>query len=391
MQPQMRYTSLTKALADHANVSELKLRGSCLRALPSDIRRLEHLEILDVSQTQITTLPDEIGDLRRLRVLSCSECWGLKTVPDALVRLTSLEEFNLWGTHITNLPDLSGLSQLHTLNLGAIRSLASVPATCASLPSLRHLNVYGHSVEAIPAAIFGLAGLQELEVGDDALDELPEDVGDLRGLRRLSVYASHLQTLPRAIARLTALEDIDVSLSHRLDLSSVFPLLAALPRLRTLALGGSFPMKKQFREIPRGIGSLRQLRQLNVQGNDLQELPPDVFDLVELTELNFSQNILRAIPAEIGKLRHLRKLDLKFNRYNPYIADSVNIDLTQLFAQADKLANLRELDLRYLSLETLPDEIGRLTHLKILHLGHEFPQRERARIQQLLPRTSVKF
>ncbi len=150
-------------------------------------------------------------------------------------------------------------------------------------------------------------------------------------------------------------------------------------------------MKKQFQTIPPGIGRIRHLKHLDVHGNDLKSLPPDLFDLSLLTELNLRQNVLRAIPADIGKLRCLRKLDLKFNRYNPYIADSTNIDLTQLFAQADKLTDLRELDLRYLNLTALPVEISHFARLKVLYLGNEFPHQERARIQQLLPHTAVKF
>ena len=93
----------------------------------------------------------------------------------------------------------------------------------------------------------------------------------------------------------------------------------------------------------------------------------------------------------MGNLRSLRKLDLMFNRANVYVPGSKNLDLMPLFRQADGLRNLRELNLEYMNLRTLPDDVARFHRLKTLRLGYEYPLRERERIRRLLPNTSVTF
>jgi hypothetical protein len=65
---------------------------SGITSLPREIGNLKRLDTIDISAADIgPTLPDEIGDLAELRYLSISACKTLKELPASLMKLKKLE------------------------------------------------------------------------------------------------------------------------------------------------------------------------------------------------------------------------------------------------------------------------------------------------------------
>ncbi|AVM75387.1 leucine-rich repeat domain-containing protein [Magnetospirillum gryphiswaldense] len=117
---------------DLDEVVELDVRDRGLRRLPEDLGRLRKLRILDVTKNQLDVLPDTLGDLVELRSLhafrnnltalpsSIGRCRHLtfldvdsnplQTLPAELVQLTALEALDFSRTQVTTLP--SGLENL---------------------------------------------------------------------------------------------------------------------------------------------------------------------------------------------------------------------------------------------------------------------------------------
>jgi hypothetical protein len=158
------------------------------------------------------------------------------------------------------------------------------------------------------------------------------------GPDRFSSYGYRIEVLPDVIAELGFLEVLDL---HETGL----------------------------RELPEAIGDLLALEELRVPGNDLETLPTGLRRLVALRSLVLSANRLAGLPEEIGELAALEEIHAARN------------PLDSLPAGLGDLERLRLLDVSALGepgsaggpgggeLRELPEELGRLGELEILHVA----------------------
>lgn len=166
------------------------MKLSCgLSEFPPEIFDLaETLEILDLSGNALSSLPDDLPRLHRLRILFCSD------------------------NQFVELPVVLGqCAQLTMIGFKA-NQIASVPAT--ALPAL----------------------LRWLILTDNRITELPAEIGLCVRLQKLMLAGNQLQALPPELARCTNLELLRIA-ANRL---SVLPeWLLGLPRLSWLAYAGN--------------------------------------------------------------------------------------------------------------------------------------------------------
>jgi Leucine-rich repeat (LRR) protein len=89
-----------------------------IAVIPSEIRNLKKLEVLELRLNSISRLPDAIVELRNLRTLDLTDNLPLSNV-DQVVGLENLEELILFGCGVTKLPeDIGKLRKLKYLGLG---------------------------------------------------------------------------------------------------------------------------------------------------------------------------------------------------------------------------------------------------------------------------------
>ena len=67
-------------------------------------------------------------------------------------------------------------------------------------------------------------------------------------------------------------------------------------------------------ELPKEVGRLRKLRVLDLSRNMLAALPPSLGCLHQLERLVASHNMLEMLPSTLGALEHLRTLDVSQNK-----------------------------------------------------------------------------
>jgi hypothetical protein len=189
----------------------------------------------------------------------------------------------------------------------------------------------------------------DLEDGDGVLEplELGFQVwrrGRLRALHsgpdRFSSYGYRIEVLPDAIAELGFLEVLDL---HETGLLTLPESLGDLLALRELRVPGN-----ALEELPDGLRRLVTLRSLVVSANRLAVLPETIGELAALEELHAARNPLASLPAGLGALERLRVLDVSA--------------LPEREAAAGPEAGSGEL-------RELPDELGRLRELEILHVA----------------------
>ncbi|MDN3987419.1 leucine-rich repeat-containing protein kinase family protein [Zwartia vadi] len=167
-----------------------QLRLSCnLKDFPTEIFDLaDTLEILDLSGNALSSLPDRLPELHKLKILFCSD------------------------NQFTELPRV----------LGQCKALSMV--------GFRNNNIRHVLTEALPPL------LRWLILTGNQLTELPLELGDRPHLQKLMVAGNRLQTLPEALGNCKSLELIRIAANRFEALPSV---LLKLPRLSWLSYSGN--------------------------------------------------------------------------------------------------------------------------------------------------------
>ena len=168
-----------------------------LASLPDEIYDLaETLEILNLSDNQLTDLPADLPRLHQLRVIFCA------------------------GNRFTRLPEILG--QCPKLEVIGFRSNAIETLSAAALPP----------------------GLRWLILTDNRLGQLPPEIGHCKRLQKLMLAGNCLTGLPAEMRELKGLELLRLSANRFEALPDFIP---TLPRLAWLAFGGN-PFSRDGRE-----------------------------------------------------------------------------------------------------------------------------------------------
>ena len=110
--------------------------------------------------------------------------------------LSQSESLDLSNLNLRTLPDAIGnLGNLKKLILNGNR-LSTLPETMWDLDDLQKLSLENNELRAVPDVVCSLINLQELNLSDNALTVLPHTVGQLNYLQKLVVSNNQLSALP---------------------------------------------------------------------------------------------------------------------------------------------------------------------------------------------------
>jgi hypothetical protein len=146
--------------------------SSGLTEFPREIFDLaDSLEVLNLSGNALTSLPDDLPRLHRLRVIFCSD------------------------NPFTTLPPVLGqCAQLEMVGFKACR-IAHVPAE-ALPPRLRWFTLTDNHIEQLLAAIGQCQRLQKLMLAGNRLTQLPAELAQCSRLELLRISANRFEALP---------------------------------------------------------------------------------------------------------------------------------------------------------------------------------------------------
>jgi len=187
---QGRAMSSLQQLRTGALAGTRRLQLACgLREFPPEIFDLaETLEILDLSGNALSSLPDDLPRLRKLRILFCSD------------------------NQFTELPEILG--QCPRLSMVGFKANRIRKVAAQSLP----------------------AQLRWLILTDNQLEELPAAIGNCTQLQKLMLAGNQLRTLPAELAACSRLELLRIAANRLAEFPSW---LLSLPRLSWLAYAGN--------------------------------------------------------------------------------------------------------------------------------------------------------
>ena len=333
---------------------ELCLKGRKLRHVPEALTKLTDVEVLDLSDNQLTGLPEELMNLNQLKALLLSDN-KLEELPGSVSRLKTLTTLDVAYNGIKTVPEtISNLNQLTTLNL-SFNELQEMPKTLCQLQKLTTLDITSNPIKRIPKEITTLHQLSTLRIANTMLRELPSFVCQLKKLVNLDVSRNEMARLPGTFSSLSLLQTLNLSATKLEELPES---LFLLKRLTSLDVSWN-----RLKKIPKNIEHLHQLTTLRLEGNNLFELPEAIGKLGKLTALDVSHNRLVSLPRAIASLSSLKTLLMSCNK------------LYLLANGIFRLESLSTLDVGYNEIPKISDRIADLTDLTTLQLaGNELTE-----------------
>ncbi|MCV2368125.1 leucine-rich repeat-containing protein kinase family protein [Roseateles oligotrophus] len=173
----------------------------------------------------------ELAGISRLD-LSC----GLTELPPEVFALAdSLEVLNLSGNALSSLPD--DLPRLHKLKVlfCSENRFTELPVVVGACASLSMVGFKSNQLTKLPAAALP-AQLRWLILTDNQLTELPAELGERPHLQKLALAGNRLRELPDSMAQCRRLSLLRMSANR---FQQIPPWLLELPHLAWLAVGGN--------------------------------------------------------------------------------------------------------------------------------------------------------
>ncbi|MCY3414181.1 MAG: hypothetical protein INQ03_21225 [Candidatus Heimdallarchaeota archaeon] len=299
----------------------LEINQSSLTELPDSIYEIENLEILDISNTPITSIRRGFKKLEYLGIdttdistlsarlfnskllgLSIRNC-PLRSIPSSISLCIDLDVFVLENTFVQYLPDdfynlfnlihleLSG-NRIKQLNEG-ISNLKKIGLLILedinfdlelSFPSLDYLRLKNCALKAFPQFIRNLHLLEGLNLSNNSISKVPDWLSDLKQLKQLTLSNNMIAEFPLTIM-ISGLENINISN----NLLIKFPIqLAQCNSLYEIILTGN-----QIDEVPVDILKIISDCSVELNDNKIATLPMEFYDEnVDISLLNIKNNPL---------------------------------------------------------------------------------------------------
>lgn len=161
---------------------------------------------------------------------------GLTEFPREIFNLAdTLESLDLSGNALSSLPDdLPRLAKLRII-FCSDNAFTELPAVLGQCPQLSMIGFKANRIVTVPGASLP-ATLRWLILTDNHVDHLPPEIGRCTRLQKLMLAGNRLRTLPPELGRCARLELLRLA-ANRLDELPAW--LATMPRLSWLAYAGN--------------------------------------------------------------------------------------------------------------------------------------------------------
>ncbi|RLN23830.1 putative disease resistance RPP13-like protein 3 [Panicum miliaceum] len=286
----------------------LSLRGTDVSKVPPEVRKLEHLQTLDLWESGVVELPEtvtKLGKLERLHLRNKTSWKHMWSLPRGLKNMRALRELGMviLGGDAQVAHDVRQLERLEDLKLflhtekisGNASVVSELAVSLSKLYSLRRLIIEDHGY---------YGGRYDVYRGSFILDFLHDLISPPRLLRCLKI-SGLIKCIPTWVGSLTYLVEFRVCWARLVD-DQIFGALCKLPNLRCIQL--EWDCYSGTRLVARTTHSFPSLTKLRVVCGAAN---PKVFQFearsmpkLETLHINFARNRERSIVG----IEHLTKL-----------------------------------------------------------------------------------
>lgn len=197
-----KLSALPTGLGNFRGLRSLYIRSGSLEELPESFAKLEKLRTLTLNIPKCKNISERFGDFLELRSLLLA-CDSLEYLPASICKMTELENLELAGKNITSMPDQIGnLRNLQRLYIRSSKKLETLPPGIGDLKNLTELAITSTSVQTLPATIGQLQRLRKLRLRDNSLESIPAEITQLDSIVDLELQSNELAELPQGFERL---------------------------------------------------------------------------------------------------------------------------------------------------------------------------------------------
>ncbi|XP_074562931.1 putative inactive receptor kinase At5g10020 [Curcuma longa] len=289
------------------------------------IQTFKNLEVLDVSDNQLTGELPAFNSVYSLKIFRASGNYLNGSIPGALLASSlQLQEIDLSGNELTgNALDVNSTS-LKLLNLSFNMLTGSLPSSiglCISV-DLSNNNISG-DLSVLPS--WGNT-LEVIDLSSNSLSGTYPEALQFQNLRSIRIQNNHLAGfLPSAFENYPSLSELDLSLNEFSGpiLPGFFKSVLTSLNLSGNQFSGNIPIQSSHSTESFVLPSYNHLESLDLSDNTLTgPLPPEIINLQRLKLLILRNNSLSGeLPSELGKLSSLEILDLSMNHFDGDIPD----------------------------------------------------------------------
>lgn len=318
------YADLKSGKVHPDSIKKLSISDVRSAVVPAEVLRCKNLEELELVNTRINALQDELNLLTNL-----SSIYVYNNIPDKRLILGKNDHVNylrIAGHHPDKLPKSYGnFKSLDSLNLN--RSMAVRLPNVRHNPQLTivnvvnnnitlkrykggktvtHLDLRANKVTKVPNSISRkFPNLKALSFNSNPVKKVKPGLGKLNDLEFISFYGNMLSEIPAPVYKLTKLEVIDLFDNQ---IEAVSPEIKNLQQLKILYLANN----KLYR-LPDEIGQLKNLEEVYVYNNRMDTLPASMDKLDKLRVLWVNDNFFHTIPATTWRAGKIDYLDASQN------------------------------------------------------------------------------
>ncbi|WP_378188136.1 leucine-rich repeat domain-containing protein [Aquimarina sp. W85] len=248
------FDNQTKKLNDKSLISLIKYIN----------KKIPDLKVLSLEcLSEITKIPEEIGELHQVQRLIIKENPKLTTITETIFNLSNLEFLDLNDNELKRLPETIGnLDKLKELYIGR-NKIENLPSSIGDLSNLEILYLNGNELKRLPETIGKLDNLKNFKLVFNKIENLPSSIGDLSNLEILDLSSNSLATLPETIGNLNKLINFELGANF---LQALPDTIGSLTNLEYLGLNFN-----ELTVLPESISGLNNLNMIGVRGNPLSE------------------------------------------------------------------------------------------------------------------------
>lgn len=190
-----------------------------LRDFPQEIFQLaDTLEALDLSGNQLSSLPDELPRLHKLKILFCSDN-QFTELPEILGQCPQLEMVGFKANKINHVPDAALGKSLRWLIL-TDNQISELPSTIGACNRLQKLMLSGNQLRHLPESMSNCQNLELIRIAANRFEALPEFLFTLPRLSWLA-YAGNpcsarAENLAHTLNPINEIDWSDLELSDKL-------------------------------------------------------------------------------------------------------------------------------------------------------------------------------
>lgn len=188
---------LDKALFQLTNINLLNISDTCLTCIPDDIKQLTNLQSLLLFGNKLTEFNENITSLPKLKVLDLSRN-QLARIPESLNKMKELTNINFSSNQIAEMPKIGDMPNLITFDLSYNKLTTFPDMEEANFPHLTDVRIKANLIEELPSYVArSLQTLKNFDIGDNHLKTIPGEIASMSKLKGdcLHIYVSSLHLL----------------------------------------------------------------------------------------------------------------------------------------------------------------------------------------------------